>query len=566
MLGIQLLVSAPAGHVHTYTLTKPDLTIGRFPTNDVVLYDPACSRQHARLHLTAQGFEIEDLGSTNATFLNGMPVKRARVMVGDTISIGDSTLRLQLPQAAEPAGESPQTVSELTRALGDSSVDVEVPDMSQARLVIHTPTRTWEVPLGDGPITLGRDVNCQVVIENRAVSRQHARIVREGRGYLLMDLNSRNGTLHKGERISQHTLVPGDMFQIGEASCIYKGPLDQEAMTLMMDQPIAPVHGTRRPVVFVPGFLGSELWRGNEQIWPNAKALFTNPELYRCTENDCVEAPRLVSDVIIIPNFIKLERHNEPGDFLCEALGYQRTRDYLEFPYDWRLDLRVTAQLLAERIVRWREEVPEARGPITMIGHSLGCLIARYYIERLGGKSLVNRLIMLGGPHLGTPMSLNVFAGFGKQPIHYRLAEPYQRIMATFPSVYSLLPDYPAVFNTQSQPVDLYRDDGWCPEECKPLLRSALAFRQELGNRSSVSAISIFGYGIQTPTRGILEERREGGGWERLRIVQEIRGDDTVPEESGHIPYTEIHPIFQHHGVLYADNDVKMRLKLELMS
>ncbi len=567
MPGLQLTVSAATGPVRTYTLTKPELTIGRFPTCDVILYDPACSREHARLRWTAQGFEIEDLGSTNATFLNGQPVKRARVMVGDTIAIGDSTLRLQ-PIAAglDSAGDSPQTVSELTRALSDQVMEIELPDVSQPRLVISTPARTWEVPLGDDPLTIGREASCQIVVENPAVSRQHARLVHEGRGYVLQDLNSRNGTWLKGERITQQTLRPGDTFQIGEASCVYKGPLDQEGLTQMLDRPFTPVRGTRRPVVFVPGFMGSELWCGNQPLWPNVTALFTNPELYRYPSNEPIEAPRLVSEVVIVPNFIKLERHCELGDFLCEGLGYERGKDFLEFPWDWRLDLRVVAQQLAASITRWREETAEARGPITLIAHSMGCLVSRYYVEKLGGKAVVNRLILIGGPHLGTCKSLQLFAGFGKQPLYYCIAEPFQRIMCSFPSVYTILPDYPAVSNLQGQPVDLYRDESWCPEERRPLLRNALAFRQELGTKCSVSSICIFGYGMPTPARGVLEERRQGGGWERLRVMQENRGDDTVPEESAHLPFTEIHPILQHHGALYADNDVKMRLRLELMS
>jgi hypothetical protein len=43
------------------------------------------------------------------------------------------------------------------------------------------------------------------------------------------------------------------------------------------------------------------------------------------------------------------------------------------------------------------------------------------------------------------------------------------------------------------------------------------------------------------------------------------KGDDAVPEVSGRLPLTEIHPVRQHHGALYADKDVKMRLKIELM-
>ena len=62
----------------------------------------------------------------------------------------------------------------------------------------------------------------------------------------------------------------------------------------------------------------------------------------------------------------------------------------------------------------------------------------------------------------------------------------------------------------------------------------------------------------------MLEDRRQGRGRERVRIFAENKGDDTVPEESGRLPGTEVHPIAQHRGALHVDADVKMRLELEL--
>lgn len=563
MNDVQLVVTAPSGQVRAYTISKPELTIGRFPANDIVLYDPKCSRQHARLRRVANGFEIEDLGSTNFTFLNGQPVTRALVQMGDVITIGDCTLRLQ-PIQTQPVASTPQTVHDLTVSLATIPVEKELGDLSQPRLTVHTPTHTREVILSEETITIGRDLDCSIVLESRNVSRKHAQIRREGRGFLLVDLNSTNGTWYRGQRVTTQILRPGDMFQIGPATFVYKGPIDQEAVTELMDHRFIAHRGARRPLVFIPGFMGSELWRGDEQLWPNVITMFTKPELYRYPSDEPIEARRVVSEMVIIPNLLTLERHNELGDFLCEGLGYERGKDFLEFPWDWRLDLRVVARQLAERIARWREQVREAQTPLTLIAHSMGCLIARYFVERLNGKAVVNRLILIGGPHQGTPKTLQAFAAFGKQSPIYSIAEPFQRVVAGLPAVYTMLPSYPAVTDDNGRPLDLYRDERWCPEEYRPLLRNALSFRQELGAKTSVSTICVFGYGVRTPTRAILEGRRLDGSWERVHIVAEDRGDDTVPEESGHLPGTEIHPVRQHHGALCTDTDVKMRLKLEL--
>jgi hypothetical protein len=54
------------------------------------------------------------------------------------------------------------------------------------------------------------------------------------------------------------------------------------------------------------------------------------------------------------------------------------------------------------------------------------------------------------------------------------------------------------------------------------------------------------------------------GGWQRLSVAREESGDTVVPESSSVLQNTEIHPVRQPHGTLFLDNDVKMRLKMEL--
>jgi pSer/pThr/pTyr-binding forkhead associated (FHA) protein len=560
----QLIVTVPPGETRAYPVSKDQLTIGRSSVNDILVSDHGVSRVHARLHRVSDGFEIEDLDSMNGTWLMGKPVKRAPLRVGQTVIISNSTLRLRVA-AAPPSDEpAPQTIGELSATLASSTLEVELPDLSQPRLVIYTSQRTWEMILTAEVTTLGHESDCQVVIPDSRVANQHARIVREGDQFVLYDLASETGTWVRGQRIEKHALQPGDSFRVGSAMLIYKAALGEDTQT-DLTQLLARRRGARSPIVFIPGFMGSELWRGSERIWPNVKSLFTNPEWYRWPSQEPIVARQVVSEIVILPKFFKLERYAALGDFLCESLGYERGKDLLEFPWDWRIDLRVSAQRLSERITEWRARVKEAREPITLISHSMGCLIARYFVEKLNGRSVVSRMIMLGGTHNGMPKALQPFFAFGKQPFYLGIAEPFERAIASLPSIYTMLPTYPAVFDSQGNAIDLYRDETWCPEEYRANLRDALAFRNELGTACSVPSICIFGYGIQTPTRAILEGRDPNGNWEHIRLVAESKGDNTVPEESARLANTEIHPVHQHHGNLYSDNDVKARLTLELM-
>jgi len=70
----------------------------------------------------------------------------------------------------------------------------------------------WPV---EDSITIGRDINCEIVIPDRQVSRFHARLTPETRGMLLEDLASKNGTFCNGTRIIEPIYIQdGDMIQI----------------------------------------------------------------------------------------------------------------------------------------------------------------------------------------------------------------------------------------------------------------------------------------------------------------------------------------------------------------
>lgn len=82
-----------------YQLTNRPVTLGREAINDVVLSDPEISRRHARLFVQDGQFFLEDLGSTNGTFINGRRVHApTRLQDSDVIEFGES-IRLQFLQS-----------------------------------------------------------------------------------------------------------------------------------------------------------------------------------------------------------------------------------------------------------------------------------------------------------------------------------------------------------------------------------------------------------------------------------------------------------------------------------
>lgn len=85
-------------------LDLPVMTIGRDPISDVVLNDPEVSRQHVRLTLTEDGYTVQDLGSTNGTFVDGDRISGEPVALqpGQKVSLGSGV------DLVYETGESPK--------------------------------------------------------------------------------------------------------------------------------------------------------------------------------------------------------------------------------------------------------------------------------------------------------------------------------------------------------------------------------------------------------------------------------------------------------------------------
>jgi hypothetical protein len=78
------------------TVGAEPVVIGRLPECAVVLGDPNVSRRHAELRRVGEAVVVTDLGSTNGTRVNGMPVREHHLASGDEITVGSTTLVFEL--------------------------------------------------------------------------------------------------------------------------------------------------------------------------------------------------------------------------------------------------------------------------------------------------------------------------------------------------------------------------------------------------------------------------------------------------------------------------------------
>lgn len=108
--GSWLVMSQGPQPGQTFMLDRDWLTVGRDPSNEIVISDPQVSRQHARITRQGKLVVIEDLGSTNGTFVNGMRLTGPHVMAnGDVIGLGDA-VTLTYYEVGIAAGETTETV------------------------------------------------------------------------------------------------------------------------------------------------------------------------------------------------------------------------------------------------------------------------------------------------------------------------------------------------------------------------------------------------------------------------------------------------------------------------
>lgn len=84
----KMIVSIDGVVIKEVQLTKDRTSLGRRPYNDIVIDNLAVSGEHAVLQMSGNEVHLEDLNSTNGTYVNGKAVKKQLLLNGDTVEIG----------------------------------------------------------------------------------------------------------------------------------------------------------------------------------------------------------------------------------------------------------------------------------------------------------------------------------------------------------------------------------------------------------------------------------------------------------------------------------------------
>jgi len=106
----RLVLSLDGQSLAEYNMSKERYTIGRLPDNDIRIDNAAVSGHHALMINILNDSFLEDLNSTNGTYVNGKIIKKHALQHGDSITVGHHTLRFVESEAEEPADEFEKTM------------------------------------------------------------------------------------------------------------------------------------------------------------------------------------------------------------------------------------------------------------------------------------------------------------------------------------------------------------------------------------------------------------------------------------------------------------------------
>jgi pimeloyl-ACP methyl ester carboxylesterase len=352
-------------------------------------------------------------------------------------------------------------------------------------------------------------------------------------------------------------------------------------------------HPLNDVVVVLPGIMGSVLHdKDGHEVWGTSLGALVKGVLTRGAAAkrlqlpegigdepapDGVVATRLVPDIHVIPGIWTVsigydhlaKWFRDKFDVVEEGGDISRPVNFVQFAYDWRLSNRASADALKARVEpvleRFRAQPGHADAKLIFIGHSMGGLVARYYVDVLGNQDITRKVITLGTPHRGALNAVvtlvnGISKGFG--PLKIDLTN----LSRSLPALYQLLPEYACI----ETPDGLRKTtEVSLPDVNTAMVTDAMKFHEELraagpGESGVYQSHPVLARTQPTDTTARLVR----GKVEALRTIdgRDEAGDGTVPRLSA-APYgvasshSMLRYVMEKHGALPSNDAVGVELE-----
>ncbi|HYG10131.1 MAG TPA: alpha/beta fold hydrolase [Pyrinomonadaceae bacterium] len=332
-----------------------------------------------------------------------------------------------------------------------------------------------------------------------------------------------------------------------------------------------------RVVILVPGIMGSVLelrhaGGQSEVIWPGpfSSLIFAYNKMNELLIPE-LEATDLIRRFSISNQYQQIIDDLGKCGFREKGQG-GKPPTLFACPYDWRKDNALAAETLAAKI----DGAVAQHGAgveVTLVGHSMGGLVSRYYLESgdfnaRPGFGAVSHLITLGTPHRGSPLALS--AALGREKRLFLSAAQVKQIAndPRYPALYQLMPPPGEPFAWMDGPLNAYAEvDIYDAGMAQALgltqqnLKAARDFHSKLdpGKRPKFQGKPIryfFFAGTRQTTYSsvkVLDLMTNPKTYSVLPWELEDAGDGTVPAWSASLTGVQGQPVGGEHGTIYRN-------------
>lgn len=211
----------PNGEHEHFLLQGQSICIGSNPDCDLVLGMDGIAPKHAKLIFKQDMWSIEVDDVAKMIKVNGTQIKHHEwLKQGDAIEIAST--RMRLVDSIDYKAEVPVS-NKATESNGDGRTVIRTALPHYSLRGVSGEIFGKTIPL-HGTTIIGRQDDCDVVLQSESISRQHVKITVRVDGVEIEDLGSANGTFVNGKRVSREKLKDGDEVKLDTLRLLFQAP------------------------------------------------------------------------------------------------------------------------------------------------------------------------------------------------------------------------------------------------------------------------------------------------------------------------------------------------------
>jgi hypothetical protein len=224
---VKILLKFNAAVIKEIPFEKNEYTIGRKPDNDIVIDNPAVSGHHARIVKQAGSYLLEDLNSTNGTFLRAQKVLKANLHNKDEVGIAKHVLVFVNDEEKDAPPPMPAVSSDATIVISapapsvGKKEDKKAPETVGGLRVVMGETTASQFSLTGLTTYIGKSEQANIRIKGLFAPDLAACVARKPDGYYLKVIKYKSVKLNGSVLDDQSPIKEGDLIEVGNLKLVF---------------------------------------------------------------------------------------------------------------------------------------------------------------------------------------------------------------------------------------------------------------------------------------------------------------------------------------------------------